>query len=692
MTTSWKKKEEFSIFGNENYSKCSAGTSNSSKANNPFTNLIYYFKMGVNGLIYAVETPFIYTDRVVTLGLLNLMFVNTECVKIKDINLLAHLQADPKALSGSTFTVKAQIQKTISDISANLINIDTEKSNIKTYERSKWSLLKEKNNYTQNEKVVSSSSTNAFKQDAKENEYDNQIAEQDEKIYKSNNTINTTNEKISKLESSLSDYNTRLRAIELLNEEMKEPPKCKQLRQEVLTTTISIKKQIYNILGIPLVLFIVYNMYYILCCKSPYGDGSQPIIFDVEKTITGKQNIIEDWFFGSYYLIEIIFNAVLYPFTIIYDCLRYLRSCFVNDDGSILGTSSPIKSRLISINETYPLIIFLVFCYFIFSFYSSGLYSQLWNFTIYGSPTKNPVTNTDGSVNINESQTASGITEDNYNYVMTISSIVIVLVWLGFVFRFPGIMAKTYINTGYSLLLAIVAFVAFLLCTMGLSKKTPLFIMIYLLIISCLSFLFQSTDTNYYFFEWYFNDFYRHIIDICNVFNREYWKKDNGKYTNEEINDRTINSSGMFGIVNEVIYKAIYKYASAGDKDCEHMNFFQKIYNSIQKGVFSNIFEILFILILLYGIFDYSKNYAYASEIPFILMVLIILNIFFIGCSVLSIYVKYLVREPIMDNYYKDLLKKPTPAQQMLGQMGMPPLQPDNIANTSGQSSQPPSA
>ena len=249
MTTSWKKKEEFSIFGNENYSKCSAGTSNSSKANNPFTNLIYFFKMGVNGLIYAVETPFIYTDRAVTLGLLNLMFVNTECVKIKDINLLAHLQADPKALSGSTFTIKAQIQKTISDISANLINIDTEKSNIKTYERSKWSLLKEKNNYTQNEKVVSGSSTNAFKQDAKENEYDNQIAEQDEKIYKSNNTINTSNEKISKLESSLSDYNTRLRAIELLNEEMKEPPKCKQLRQEVLTTTISIKKQIYNILG-----------------------------------------------------------------------------------------------------------------------------------------------------------------------------------------------------------------------------------------------------------------------------------------------------------------------------------------------------------------------------------------------------------------------------------------------------------
>jgi len=685
MTTSWKKKEEFSIFGNENYSKCSAGSTNSSKANNPFTNIIYYLKKGVNGLIYAVEAPFIYTDRAITLGLLNLMFVNTECIKIKDINLLAHLQSDPNALNSSTFTIKTQIQNTIRDISANLIYIDNENANIKTYEKTKWSLMKEKNNYTQNIKVVSSGGS-AFKQDDKENDYDKQIDEQDSLIYKSNTTINSTNEKIVKMNSDLSDYNTRLNAIEYLNEELKEPPKCKQLRQEVLTTTISIKKQIYNILGIPLVLFIVYNMYYILCCKAPYGKGSEPIILDVEKNITGKQNIIEDWFFGSYYLIEIIFNAVLYPFTLLYDCLKYLRSCFVNDNGSIFGTSNPIKSRLIDTNETYPLIIFLVFCYFIFSFYSSGLYSQLWNMAIYGSPTKNPVKNSDGSVNINESQTASGITDTNYNYAMTISSIVIVLVWLGFVFRFPGIIAKTFLNTNYSFILAIVAFVAFLLCTLALSKKTPLFIMIYLLVISCLSFLFQTTETNYYFFEWYFYDFIAHIQDIFySIFGSKYMEKEDGKFTNPALNERTINSSGMFGIVNEVIYKAIYKAASASDKNCEHMNFFQKLYNSIQKGIFSNIFEILFIIILLYGIFEYSKNYAYASEIPIILLVLIILNMFFIACSVVSMYVKYYVREPIMDNYYKDILEKSNPVQEMVGMQDMQ-SQPSDTAPSSAPS------
>jgi hypothetical protein len=257
---------------------------------------------------------------------------------------------------------------------------------------------------------------------------------------------------------------------------------------------------------------------------------------------------------------------------------------------------------------------------------------------------------------------------------MTISSFVIVFVWLGFVFRFPGIIIKTYLNTNYSLILAIVAFVAFLLFTLALSKKTPLFIMIYLLVISCLSFLFQTTETNYHFFEWYFYDFIAHIQDIFYFRDPEYMEKKDGKFINPALNERTINTSGMFGIVNEVIYKAIYKAASASDKDCEHMNFFQKLYNSIQKGIFSNIFEILFILILLYGIFDYSKNYAYASEIPMVLMVLILLNMVFIAVSVLSMYVKYYVREPYMDAIYKDILQKSTPVKQPSD------MQPQNVA------------
>jgi hypothetical protein len=683
MTTSWKKKEEFSIFGNENYSKCSAGNSNGSTANNPFTNFMRYVKMGVNGLIFSVEVPFIYTDRAITLALLNLFFSNTDCIKITDINLLAHTQNNPNALAGNTTEVELLIQKTISDISANLIYINQENANIKNYEKTKFSLIKEKNNYSQNEKVVSSSGGSSFKQDTKENEYDKQIQRQDDLIYESNKKIDDSNSRINKFKSSLSDYKTRLKAMNLMKEELKEPPNCKKLRQEVLDTTISIKKQVYNILGIPLVLFIVYNMYYILCCKAPYGKGSEPIILDIEKTITGKQNIIEDWFFGSYYLIEIIFNAVLYPFTLLYDCLKYLRGCFVNDGGTILGTSNPIKSRLIDTNETYPLIIFLVFCYFIFSFYSSGLYSQLWNMTIYGTPTKNPVTNSDGSVNINESQTASGITDDNYNYAMTISSFVIVFVWLGFVFRFPGIIIKTYLNTNYSLILAIVAFVAFLLFTLALSKKTPLFVMIYLLVISCLSFLFQTTETNYHFFEWYFYDFIAHIQDIFYIlFDSKYMEKTEGKFINPALNERTINSSGMFGIVNEVIYKSIYKAASVSDKNCDHMSFFQKIYNAIQKGIFSNIFEILFILILLYGVFDYSKNYAYSSEIPMVLLVLILLNIFFIAGSVVSMYVKYYVREPYMDAIYKDILEKSNPLQEMVGMQDMQSQPSDTAPST----------
>jgi hypothetical protein len=234
---------------------------------------------------------------------------------------------------------------------------------------------------------------------------------------------------------------------------------------------------------------------------------------------------------------------------------------------------------------------------------------------------------------------------------------------------------KTFLNTNYSFILAIIAFVAFLLCTLALSKKTPLFVMIYLLVISCLSFLFQTTETNYYFFEWYFYDFIAHIQDIFYIiFDRKYMEKNDGKFTNPALNERTINSSGMFGIVNEVIYKSIYKAASASDKDCDHMNFFQKLYNAIQKGIFSNIFEILFILILLYGIFDYSKNYAYASEIPMVLMVLILLNMVFIAVSVLSMYVKYYVREPYMDAIYKDILQNSMPTKQPSD------MQPQNVA------------
>jgi flagellar biosynthesis chaperone FliJ len=656
MTTSWKKKEEFSIFGKENYNKCKSD--NGSVSKNGFTNFVNFVKMGLGKIIYGVEAPFIYTDRAITFVLLNSLYLNTNCVKIKDINTLAHIQSDPNVLNGNTNDVQSKINQTITDISNNILLIEKENNNIKNYEKKKNSLIQEKSNYTQNVKAVSNEAGSLFKQDDTEKNYDKQIDEQENLIFESNKNINKYNEKIEDLNRSLSDYNTRLYAINVTKESLNEPPHCKKLRKEVLDVSIMIKKQIYNILGIPLVLFIAYNIFFILCCKAPYGNGTEPVIPDVEKTITGKQGIAEDFVSGSYYMIEIVLNAVLYPFSILNDIFVYLRSCFVDDNDSILASSNPIKSNLTSINETYPLIIFLFLCFYIFTLYNSGLYSQLWNITIYGTPTKTPVRNTDGSININDSQTAAGTTEDNYNYAAMISSFVIVFVWIGFVFRFPGIIVKTLINTSGSMLLAIAAFIVFLLCTIALASKVPLFIMIYLLIVSCFSFLYQPTDKNYFFFEWYFKDFISHISDMMNAFNREYMEKKDGKFTNNDILNRTINSSGMFGIVNDVIYKAIYKQNMVGDKDCEQLGFFQKLYNSIQKGIFSNIFEILFILILLYGIFDYMKGYAYASELPLVLMILVILNIFFIACSGLSIYVKHLIRNDILDSKYGELLKK----------------------------------
>jgi hypothetical protein len=656
MTTSWKKKEEFSIFGQENYNKCKSD--NGSVSKNGFTNFINFVKMGLNKIIYGVEAPFIYTDRALTFVLLNALYVNTKCVKIKDINTLAHIQSDPNVLTGNSSEVESKINQTITDISNNILSIEKENENIKNYEKNKNSLILEKTNYTQNVKVVSDDAGSSFKQDDKENTYDKQIEAQENLIFESNKNINKYNENIEKLNRSLSDYNTRLSAINLTKDSMNEPPRCKQLRKEVLDISVTIKNQIYNILGIPLVLFITYNIFFILCCKAPYGNGTEPVIVDIEKAITGKQDITEDFVNGSYYILEIILNAVLYPFTVLNNIFVYLRSCFVDDNDSNLSSTDPVKSNLTSINETYPLVIFLFVCFNIFTLYSSGLYSQLWNITIYGTPTKTPVRNTDGSININDSQTAAGSTQEKYNYAATISSFVIVFVWIGFIFRFPGIIVKTLVTTYGSILLAVLAFIVFLLCTMALASKVPLFIMIYLLIVSCFSFAFQPTESNYFFFEWYFKDFISHISDMMNVFNREYMEKKDGKFTNNDILNRTINTSGMFGIVNEVVYKAIYKQNMVGDKDCEQIGFFQKLYNSIQKGIFSNIFEILFILILLYGIFDYMKGYAYASELPFVLMILVILNLFFIACSGVSIYVKHLIRNDILDNKYGELLKK----------------------------------
>jgi flagellar biosynthesis chaperone FliJ len=238
-------------------------------------------------------------------------------VKIKDINTLAHIQSDPNVLNGNTNDVQSKINQTITDISNNILLIEKENNNIKNYEKKKNSLIQEKSNYTQNVKAVSNEAGSSFKQDDTEKNYDKQIDEQENLIFESNKNINKYNEKIEDLNRSLSDYNTRLYAINVTKESLNEPPHCKKLRKEVLDVSIMIKKQIYNILGIPLVLFIAYNIFFILCCKAPYGNGTEPVIPDVEKSITGKQGIAEDFVSGSYYMIEIVLNAVLYPFSIL---------------------------------------------------------------------------------------------------------------------------------------------------------------------------------------------------------------------------------------------------------------------------------------------------------------------------------------------------------------------------------------
>jgi hypothetical protein len=146
---------------------------------------------------------------------------------------------------------------------------------------------------------------------------------------------------------------------------------------------------------------------------------------------------------------------------------------------------------------------------------------------------------------------------------------------------------------------------------------------------------------------------------MFNIFGKKYMEKEDGKYTNPEIQKRSINKSGMFGIINETIYKAIYKQTS-GD-ECVNVGFFQKIYNSLQKGIFTNVFEISCILILIGGIFEYTKGFILGTNLPFVLLSLVILNIFFILISFLSMYVKYLIREPILDKDFTEIAPLPVP-------------------------------
>ena len=639
--TTWKKKEEFSIFGKDNYNKCSS----SSQALGSF---FKYLKMGGTGLINVIEAPFIYTDKIVIMILLNMFYANTDCVKITDINLLNHLENDKNTLSQNPAGVKIQISKTITDISSNLLSISNENVNIIRYTKAKEDLSTAKTTYQQNKPAPETMNAGSLKQDATENSYDAQMTTQDNNIQMSNDKIDGLNITINKLKTSLDDYNSRLNAINLLNQEMTENPSCKQLRTDVLKAAVSVRDQIYDVLGIPIVIYITYNMYYILGCNSPYGEGSEPVILDIEGYITGKQDLIEDLMFGGYFILELILNAALYPFTFLRNVLVMSRSYFAEKADS--GPLNSIQTRTITLNQQYPLIIFLLFYHYIFSLYSSGLYSQLWNFTIYGSTTKMPIKNSDGTSNINQTQTSAN-TSNSTNYVVLISTIVIILVWLGFVFRFPIIVIKALVFTR-SIILAILAFVAFLIFTLGLANKVPLGILIYILVFSCISFLFQKTETNYYFFDWYAKDFYSHVYDIFNIGNREYWEKKDDKYTNEDIMTRTINNTGMFGDINYIIYKAIYGKMGGDDDECEKKSIFQRIYDFIQKGLFSNIFEISFIFILIGGIYKYLENMITGTTLANILGVLIAANVIFIGIALASIYVKHLIKDPILDKLY----------------------------------------